>query len=320
MPPPPTSQPRLRQPPAALLAFVTVYLAGLVWLIGMAAGTGAQVAWLAATSSGLDGLDPTGLVADPGVFIVFALASQTTFVLGCAVLPLVVPPPDVRSHHARVLIKDALRLNRPRLRPWAWPLLLGANLFVWGATAILFAYLFEEPGEHLDNLTQQVDAVQTAPAMALTLLAVGIMPGLGEEAIFRGFVLRRLGAALPAWIAIAITSVLFALSHVSPQHVILIFPLGLWWTVISWRADSVWPGVVLHAANNSWTLLWAWFLADAVQSAPPIVFTALAALAFGCFCASIYALLGPGLTTPRPATPHTEPQEPPLEDPLENLR
>jgi len=316
MPPSPPSTPR--QPPAVLLAIVTVYLAGLVWLIGMAAGTAAQFAWLAATTDGLDGLDPTGGGGEPGVFITFALASQSTFVVGCALLPLIIPPPNARSQHARVLIKDALRLNRPRLKAWAWPVLLGGNLFVWGATSILFAMLFEEPGEHLETLTESVDAIRTGPTMLLTLLAVGIMPGLGEEAIFRGFVLKRLGHALPAWLAIGLTSVLFALSHVSPQHIVLIFPLGLWWTIISWRTNSIWPGVALHAANNCWTLLWAWHLADHIREASPLVFTTLAALTFGCFCASVYALLGPGLTHSAPSSPPTP--QPPLEDPLENLR
>jgi len=36
-----------------------------------------------------------------------------------------------------------------------------------------------------------------------------------------------------------------------PIHMLGVVPLGLWLGAVAWRADSVWPAMICHSANNA---------------------------------------------------------------------
>jgi len=308
------------KPSAPLTVLTTVYLALAVWFVGMLVGSSLNAAWLAiaeAAPTELPTPDP-GQPADPeqappsspSSFVAFAVGSQLAFAGGAAALVLLLgarpgprrPPADV--------IAEGLNLGAPALRLWVWPLLIGANLFLWVAVSVGFTWLFDDPGEHLKDLGESVQAVNTPLVAALTLIAVGVLPGIGEEFIFRGFMLRRLRGVVPAWLAVALVTLLFAASHVDPMQALLILPLGLWWTLIAWRARSAWPAVALHAMNNSWTLLWSWGLMDAADGLPAPALNAILALVTLCFLAAAVALCGPGITRRAAAPDHPQPEPP----------
>jgi hypothetical protein len=58
-----------------------------------------------------------------------------------------------------------------------------------------------------------LDRRKITPAVLLTPLILGLWVGITEELIFRGLLLNRLQGELPAWLAAAIASVIFALLH-----------------------------------------------------------------------------------------------------------
>jgi membrane protease YdiL (CAAX protease family) len=92
---------------------------------------------------------------------------------------------------------------------------------------------------------------QMTPAVALPfILYIALAPGFAEEILFRGYAQRRLLERWPAWIAILVTSAVFALFHVTPTAMVAVFPLGVWLGVLAWRTGSVWPGIVCHATVN----------------------------------------------------------------------
>jgi membrane protease YdiL (CAAX protease family) len=82
-----------------------------------------------------------------------------------------------------------------------------------------------------------------------------------EELIFRGWILGRLAHRRPAWLAIAVSSLLFGLLHLRNIFWldtgalvrsmlftgVVLGPLLAWVTL---RCRSVWPAVILHYANN----------------------------------------------------------------------
>jgi len=292
-----------------MTVLTTVYLALAVWFVGMLVGSSLNTAWLAIAETTSPASDTTPADPDlpapttPSAFVAFAVGSQLAFVGGSAALVLLL---GARPRRAPIdVIADGLNLRAPALKLWLWPLLVGANLFLWVAVSVLFSWVFPDPGEHLKDLGDSVAAVDTPLVAALTLVAVGVLPGVGEEFLFRGFILRRLRGVVPAALAIAIVSLLFAMSHVDPQQALLILPLGLWWTIIAWRARSAWPAVAMHALNNSWTLLWAWGLMDAANDAPAAAVNTILVLALLCFLGAVVALCGPGITKPEPAPPET---------------
>ncbi|MFT5424126.1 MAG: membrane protease YdiL (CAAX protease family) [Phycisphaerales bacterium] len=290
--------PLANKPSPTMTVLTTVYLALAVWFVGMLVGSSISTAALALSTPA--DADPSEPAAAPS-FIAFALGSQLAFAGGAAALVLLLGARPRREPLA--VIADGLNLGAPALKLWVWPLLIGANLFLWVGVSVLFSWLFPDPGEHLKDLGESVKSVDTPLVAALTLVAVGVLPGVGEEFIFRGFILRRLRGVIPAALAIAIVSLLFAMSHVDPRQAALIFPLGLWWTIIAWRARSAWPAVAMHALNNSWTLFWAWGLVNSANELPAWALNAILALTLLCFLGAVVALCGPGIkpSTPEPA-------------------
>ena len=88
------------------------------------------------------------------------------------------------------------------------------------------------------------------------ILFISLVPGFAEEMLYRGYMQRRLLKRWsPVW-AILTTSLLFALSHVTPHAIVFTFPVGLWLGYVSWKTNSIWPTVLGHAfINGIWNVL-----------------------------------------------------------------
>jgi ABC-2 type transport system permease protein/sodium transport system permease protein len=101
--------------------------------------------------------------------------------------------------------------------------------------------------------------------LAFVLLAFAITPAIGEELFFRGYLLGALRGRMPAWTAIALSAAIFGLFHASVGGLIAIERvlsstlLGVVLGWVCWTSRSVWPGILLHALNNSLMLLVARF-------------------------------------------------------------
>ena len=107
--------------------------------------------------------------------------------------------------------------------------------------------------EQSDASQELIRAVQSAPPiLAAAIVVLGaLLPGFIEEMFFRSHVQTRLLQRWPAWLAIGISSILFAIFHLDPGHVVAVLPIGVWLGVLAWRLDGVLPGVVCHVFNNA---------------------------------------------------------------------
>lgn len=120
---------------------------------------------------------------------------------------------------------------RPRLHPPA--ALLGA--LCGAALGLLTACL---PGV----------ADAAAPRGPIGLVALCIAGPLCEETVYRGMVLRRAGAMLPAWAALAISAALFAAGHGTPPRMAAALFAGLAFGGVYLRGEACRPGAGLPAA------------------------------------------------------------------------
>jgi membrane protease YdiL (CAAX protease family) len=127
------------------------------------------------------------------------------------------------------------------------------------------------------------------------LLFIAVVPAFMEELLFRGYIQGRLLQRWPAWVAILVTSVLFALMHVAPHAVAAAFPLGLWLGVLAWRTGSVWPGIVCHAfVNGAWNVWQVGRSLTGLEENPPApVLVGLGVVGLVCFVLSCRLLLRP---------------------------
>lgn len=126
--------------------------------------------------------------------------------------------------------------------------LLPIAIFVWRAVT-------GGPPEAID---QQI--LPTAPGaveLVLALFAVVVAAPLGEEVFFRGFLFGSLRGRLGFWGAAAISGVVFAVFHLDPLLMILMFFVGVGLAALyEWRRSLV-ASIAAHAAFNviGYTLL-----------------------------------------------------------------
>jgi membrane protease YdiL (CAAX protease family) len=92
--------------------------------------------------------------------------------------------------------------------------------------------------------------------VAITALAIGIQ----EELVFRGYLLTQWRRVSGSWTqAIAVTSLLFGLSHIYQG----------WWAVVQSFALAIVFAVFFRLLRRLWPLAFAHALLDFVIMAPP---------------------------------------------------
>ena len=104
----------------------------------------------------------------------------------------------------------------------------------------------------LVRLTRDLDLV-VAPLFAnctvLDLAVISAFAGVGEEALFRGFMQTALAGTVNLWVAIAVVSVIFGALHaISFVYFIYAATLGAWFGVLLIAFDNLLVPIVAHAA------------------------------------------------------------------------
>jgi len=154
-------------------------------------------------------------------------------------------------------------------------------------------------GDELDRLVQLVIPmpefmqellnVMIANSMfewIVLLLGAVFIAAIGEELLFRGFLQVTLENKGDVTRAVILSSLSWTLIHTNPFWAVQIFIMGVIIGFLAWRTDSVFPGIIVHAVNNLFALLfinykldteWEWYLlGDHVN--PVILIPAIALL------------------------------------------
>jgi membrane protease YdiL (CAAX protease family) len=190
------------------------------------------------------GQSVAAFLAGPAGMSVLVLLSEAVF-LGVALFG-VRPLPGTQ--------RENLGLARPALPLLAYP------LFAVGSIAVaLFGGLLGDMVNRLipsmlnaDALRSQVTWTTGIPFVAIIALA----PGFVEELLFRGYIQRRLLRRWRPRSAILFASVAFAVAHLDPTHVMFALPIGIWFGILAWRTNSIWPGVAGHMFVNALWNVW----------------------------------------------------------------
>jgi hypothetical protein len=124
----------------------------------------------------------------------------------------------------------------------------------WTVVASLGALIpsiwLQEMLPELPNFAEK--SLESIMSDRLGYVVVGLLAPLVEELVFRGAVLRSLLRwHHNHWVAIAISALLFALTHMNPAQMPHAFLIGMLLGWMYYRTDSIIPGVVYHWVNNS---------------------------------------------------------------------
>jgi membrane protease YdiL (CAAX protease family) len=132
----------------------------------------------------------------------------------------------------------------------AWGLAVLA-IIGWGALTEGIEWL-QPP----DNTSEALELAGGNLLIALPI--VGLFVPLAEETFFRGFILAGLRNRMRAPVALVVSAAIFAVFHVEPGLYVPIFMLGLALGWVYLRTGSVWPGILIHAVQNSLALIEKW--------------------------------------------------------------
>ncbi len=154
------------------------------------------------------------------------------------------------------------------LTPAAWPYWVAAVLFglatwPWVFEIVVYAHGFGIRGidpDKIKNVESLLAGWKQVP-LWLMVLCLGILPGVCEEAFFRGFLFNGLKRGLNAAATIAISAIAFGLFHVvlsggaAPERLLPSTLMGVLLGWLTWRCGSSIPAMILHAIHNSTLLI-----------------------------------------------------------------
>lgn len=183
-------------------------------------------------------------LSTPFAFIAIAFPPQLAIMLAALIAATLSP----------ISIRDRLGFTKSGLSGFQ-NLIVGLSVLLPGAIGMVFAYLMTlviEPDSSAEMMWQNMGPLAAIPFV----LFIALMPGFGEEMLFRGYIQRRLLQRWRPALAILISSLLFAMVHVMPHAVVFAFPVGLWLGYVAWKTDSIWPTILCHILiNGIWNIL-----------------------------------------------------------------
>lgn len=151
--------------------------------------------------------------------------------------------------------------------PEGWfRLKLFGNWFFWGlggycvalplvvVVSIINQQLWQGQGGSNPLLSLTLES-QDQVALFIFFFTAGIAAPFFEEFLFRGFLLPSLTRYLPVWGAIVLSSLLFALAHLSLSEILPLTVLGMVLGIVYTRSRNLLSSMFLHSLWNSGTLL-----------------------------------------------------------------
>ncbi len=126
------------------------------------------------------------------------------------------------------------------------------SLFIWltivgeGITAFVLAWF---PDSMVEILITAFTP-ETRLSWCLFLIMASLVAPLGEEIVFRGFILNSYANTIGAHRAVWISAILFGLAHHSPPHVVAAFFSGLIFARFVMAGGSLWSSIAAHALVN----------------------------------------------------------------------
>jgi uncharacterized protein len=241
------------------------------FVVSMVAATAVVIA-----ISGFDGLTDIAsfeMIGETRSGFLFMVVAPQLFLIVPSIAASILSP---------VPLHQRLGLVRGHWPYWAWLAAGVGTPLVGMITGVLVSQFFSE-SESLKEMSGIFRNLGTGLFALVIALAVGITPAVCEEILFRGYIQTRLTKALPVWIGILFSSILFSVYHLDPVHIIAVFPMGMYLGWVSYRSGSLFPAMLGHFVNNFISVLMVVFAAEGNVDtlALPGVVTALSILSLG---------------------------------------
>jgi membrane protease YdiL (CAAX protease family) len=142
-----------------------------------------------------------------------------------------------------------LRLNKPKPANFLLvPIIAVCAAILVSVLSHLINLVYPFPKEYLAKMEELLKM----PDLKLwqMYLLIAVMPGVCEELMFRGFLIRFFEKQ-GMWVSIVITAFLFALFHLDPYKFLPVFLLGIMLGYLAVKSNSLYMSMYAHAINNA---------------------------------------------------------------------
>ncbi|HYF81027.1 MAG TPA: type II CAAX endopeptidase family protein [Symbiobacteriaceae bacterium] len=171
-----------------------------------------------------------------------AVANQLLFSVGLAVA-------FVLYNHQGAAVRGVLRLRR--ISAFDMVKSVGLGLVALGLIQVLGALASTLVQRAGGALPEYYNFARTPFVLAVVTHA--IMPAICEEIAYRGYLQHSLSPLGPR-AAVVVTALLFGATHFSVIRLLPLALLGLIFSAVVRRAESVYPSMIMHLVNNGTVL------------------------------------------------------------------
>ncbi|HBT95835.1 MAG TPA: hypothetical protein DEB24_07045 [Coriobacteriia bacterium] len=173
----------------------------------------------------------------------------------------------VSALFARMDLREVFRMKAPSGLEWLGSLAIFAGaFFAQYAISQLLNFIF--PGSMVESNTA-INEIVVSGGMVVAIIVVSILPGICEEAWHRGYLLGSLSPLIRSVTArVLIMGVVFGLFHMDPSRFLQTMCLGIAFSFIRIKTDSMVAPMALHAGNNLLAVGMAFLLVTMMQSIP----------------------------------------------------
>ena len=176
--------------------------------------------------------------------------------------------PVLYAWYMKADAKKLFSIKKPGVSQVAGGILFGIAAFLCAMIiGVLLVPFFPESAE---GLTQLDDMLTSRPAVVL-ILVVALMPAIGEELLFRGFVMGTLKNKCAGVITVLVTTLLFAAYHMSLIKMFTIGIIGFGLTYAAYKSGSIVTSMCMHFLNNLLSVLITKYPKQ-MQSVLPVLF------------------------------------------------
>ena len=177
--------------------------------------------------------------------------------MGAAQLLLMLLPTILLARYQHLPPRELFRLKNPGWAGFAF--LIAGLLSLWPLLQcyLLFQELFLLPSSWMEKPREYQEVVRSLFGSTGVLAITGaifigaVIPGISEELLFRGLVMRSFEERLRPLLAVGLTALLFGIVHFNPILLVPLAVLGTFFGMLTIVCDSIYPAMAGHAIFNS---------------------------------------------------------------------
>lgn len=151
----------------------------------------------------------------------------------------------------KIDLVHTFRLRRPSARAWPAAVLIGLSSWAVAIEVSALQFRVAPPSPALRELDRMLSSqTQEAPVWVLVAL-LAVVPAVGEEFLFRGFLLSGLGRAAGKWTGILTAGLIFGVFHFVVDKIPVTALMGVLLGYLCWQSRSLLPAVLAHVMHNA---------------------------------------------------------------------